>query len=124
MTEQKMVTEAEAVQRERAAARHGFSSCNVDQLRLNGGTHGSYVQEQIDEAVAEKYPMPTITRPRVVSDNYGNEYRVVTAPFSRQDKIEIREKGHEWRHVLWLGSNRKALREILDEPNETVEVET
>lgn len=68
MSEQPTVTERQAVERERAAWVEG-AICWA-----GGAVSGPGI---LSELAAQTYPMPKITRPRVVVDEFGVEWTVV-----------------------------------------------
>ena len=64
MSAEKMVSEREAVLRER----HAFiTGANLPSFLLS---------KSIPAIAAERYPLPTVTRPRVVTDENGEEWSI------------------------------------------------
>lgn len=69
MSERPTVTERQAVERERAAWVEGFL-CGAD-------NHSATVRSIALGAAVRHYPLPKITRPRVVADEFGVQWKVV-----------------------------------------------
>lgn len=65
------VTEAEAVKRERAAFVAGANRCHQE------FHDGMSVLKGAEKIAAKEYPLPKVSRPRVVKDRDGFSYRVV-----------------------------------------------
>lgn len=117
MSKPKMVTEAEAVRRERAAYLAG--------LEQHACTQEGH--DRLKRDVSLHYPLPRITRPRVVRDTSTDgcpiEWRVTNG------NIECRQAAGTWYEVaerggakMWITPQRVAfLADLLANPTETVE---
>lgn len=91
MSDEAMVTERDAVERERAAYTEGakwawrtnYAECTGARFNHNG---------HVDRAAAYRYPLPTITRPRVVKDPHSADI------VWRCDGgvLQYRQGNHEW----------------------------
>lgn len=73
MSDDKTVTEREAVLRERAAFAHGAYWAWLNNYAESSGAKFNH-EGYVDLRAAERYPLPTITRPRVVRDPRSKGY--------------------------------------------------
>lgn len=122
-TEQKVISEREAVLREREAwtrARVGATLHNYHP-RIAGATVGCAECEHARQRARELYPLPKVTRPRVVTDSDCYQWRAVggslqwrkrdSAVWSAEDVTVVRP------------SQVALLAELLANPNETVDAD-
>lgn len=114
----KKVSEAEAVRRERAAFRAGYNAVvRGDELSTRAHLETPGERDVLGREVPKLYPLPTVTRPRVVEDACGNAYRVVNG------ELQHRGKGMDagnWAFVHYVAGNAAALAELLANPTEQV----
>lgn len=111
----KTVTEREAVLRERTGYYAGYVDgvCAADPGAVISPSH-------IQERAAKRFPLPKVTRPRVVADSEGNAWRVVDG------NLECRDAVNEWTRVRHCGITAERLRmwaDLLANPTEEVEEE-
>lgn len=125
-----MVSEREAVLRERAA----YVAHAIDYAFATGR---SLNEPEVKRAAAERYPLPTVTRPRVVADPFPTSpIEWCALPWAGTGKAAIhvrRVPGGEWR--VWtqesvaaascvVTAERVALwADLLANPTETVEAD-
>ena len=108
-----MITEKEAVMRERAAAHWGWAIYSPPRDNSCFAT-----------ACEKRFPMPRVTRPRVVTDRDGYTFRV------EGGEVQYRGTGASWYQVGLNNSisvNQERIRlwaDLLNSPLETVEEES
>lgn len=115
-----MIAERERVKDRRAAFVAGaawYHDHLSDEGRIPRDTFAFDKRQQMrTEEAARRYPLPTITRPRVVRAMFGYEYRVVDGVLQvRTPHGSWGEVGHGW------GDDIRAIVALLDNPTEEVE---
>jgi hypothetical protein len=123
----KTVTEREAVLRERAAAVDAFAAGYNTVLRGNRG-----VREYANQWAADAHPLPKVTRPRVVRDRMGREWRVWMPEVMGEEPVFQQRGGptidyawDDWRNVQDVPAYAvRLLTDLLNDPVETVEAES
>lgn len=107
-----MPTNKELILAQREAYVRGIKEA----LRTNGWHP---VESGIEIEAAKKYPLPKITRPRVVIENgsYGSEYKI------EHDNILVRRNLHESYYAnVWYGIiPMNVIKDLLANPTEEVE---
>lgn len=119
MADEKMVTEAEAVKRERAACEAG-AFMMLARLRANCG---SELTGFVESEAKRRYPL-AVTRARVVTDSNGTKWRVVNDVPEWMDATY----GHTWQDgsgKMWITTERvRILASLLASPLETVDADS
>ena len=123
-----MVTEREAVLRERAAFRSGWIEATLE-MRPELSRFG--ISDVASDVAMKRYPLPKQKRPRVVKDPHGDAewsvqggrlmWRKVflhpTKWWAVEDESELRPN-----HIAWLTPERiKLWADLLQHPEEEVE---
>jgi hypothetical protein len=122
MSEQKMVTEREARLRERKASAKARCAALRASERFPHTHHfghdaGAPCGDCMQKA-RERYPLPTVTRPRVFMDSDGDQYRVVDGT------LQTRRNGSdEWviGRIAIIAEDRHEIDDLFAHPTETVE---
>ena len=104
------VTERDAILRERAA----FCAGRVYERQFG---YDRCVRSD-SEAATNRYPLPRVTRPRVIRDNEGDAWRISPA-----GGFQFRTKGGEWCSAVPYMTPEfiRAIGDLLANPTETVE---
>lgn len=109
MSDEKMVTEAEAVRRERQAVRRAL----YDQA--------GWSMQKADATATELYPAPMVTRPRVVTLN-DTQWRVAQVGEGAAHRVEWNRGGawEPWGNMFAGEAQRLMLADLLANPVEHV----
>lgn len=125
MTDPKLVTERDAVLRERAAFQQGADAV-FKHFGIGFGTQTSKSWEGSAYIAASRYPLPRVTRARVVTYRYsGFRYRIIDGELqfkSADDTVWRRSLLNDQPLVLLNSSDRETARmvlDLLDNPTET-----
>lgn len=125
----KTISEREAVERERAAF---IAGARAAATAGGGWCHGAAIvsvdgrEHRDDNAAAWRYPLPKVTRPRVlgmpVSNGNRLEFRLVGDEF--QERLKTPDGQSDWQHTGGTTPTPERVRlwaDLLANPTETVE---
>lgn len=117
LSEGPAISERDAIKRERQAVMDA-----VHELRRQNRLDFSSGSWEGSLTLAERlYPLPKVTRPRVVEDKANGREIRLTLDGYLQSRFG---KGHEWHSLTinqYVAENRPALADLLSNPLETVE---
>ena len=97
----KLISEAEAVRRERKAFRQGVNhhrgcSCHSEPCCDDDPKCRAAIEE-----AKRRYPLPKKVVPRVVTDKAGDEWRVVDDKLEYRSRVAFdRERWYQWTYLM------------------------
>ena len=120
MSDEKKYTQRDLVLAQREAFRDGAQALYYHEVIPAGPSLFSDALDEVRENIDKRYPFPRVTRPRVVRDTAGDQWRI------RDGKLEV-NCSFGWESAVSVTDidmeTLKRLSDLLANPTETVDAD-